>query len=65
MSDDQLTVSRELVRLAVAIALEAPYSKSKNASSATVRWDTIKALRVELEKHGVNWRAHHRRNRPK
>lgn len=59
---DPVTVERELVRLAVAIALEAPFRQGAHSFGCSVQWDTIHALRAQLELHGVDWRAHHPRN---
>jgi hypothetical protein len=61
---DQWVVSRELMRLAIEVALEAPLRPSRGFA-ARIPWDTIEALRAELERHGIDWKNNHREKRKK
>jgi len=48
---------RQLAKLATLIAIEAPvYHQAWNVSTY-VAWPLIDAIRAELEKAGVDWRA--------
>ena len=52
---------RELERLAVMAAIEAPERRSRYSSGARIRWETVEAIRAELERVGVDWRPMVRR----
>lgn len=52
---------RELARLAVQVALDAPIRQGKYSYSARIPWSTVDAIRAACEAAGVDWRKYHKR----
>jgi hypothetical protein len=47
---------RTLANLAGAIALEAPFRRSKYSPTTYVSWQVVEEIRAVLEEAGIDWR---------
>lgn len=46
----------QLEKLAVEVAISAPVTQGKYSVTAGIPWAVVKDIRVELSRHGIDWK---------